>query len=722
MNRTYLTKSEQVFLFALVFIVLQEWLKPVMQLTGTGYFGLFSVFMALCLVLSLFELPFTVTFPVKLAYILWAINRIYNDGIYSFFGFYQHELSQNIEAIRFSEWGYVTNGLRTFLFFLLIWMLVYLIHHWITVRMSIFYFLVMTVFFIATLDTFTDYDGKNAIIKVLLVGLVMTSMLFIKRFILKRNIFIDFHSVSIMILPVVVLVALFGILAYNLPKSAPQWPDPIAFVKNGGITNGEGGLSFSGGTKKVGYGDNDEKLGGSFVADDTIVFQVETEVRQYWRVESKDTYTSKGWINSVKNPDERVVEDGENIEFSIPPSDEGEAKIAKVTNLSNHMFFLQPYGVTSYGTNGQRMTFNPLTEKVRLFQASAPIAEYVAVYSEPIYYYDELKKIPVVHQENMDNYLQLPDTLPERVRNLAEEITANFSTAYDKAKAIESYFSGNGFSYETKNVAVPGRDEDYVDQFLFDTKVGYCDNFSSAMVVMLRSVDIPARWVKGFVTGDFVEQNDDGSMLYNITNNEAHSWVEAYIDGVGWVPFEPTIGYTNPINLSFEALPDEYEEEQPELKEEQKEEEQEELEQPSTSDEQQNSQEEKWNFSWSMMKIPAIVLGLLLVASSIVLWFTRKKWLPKYYIRQYRKKAPSEEKYVTAYDRLLKQLADYGLERSKEQTLSSYAKVVDEHFGTDHMSRLTEVYERLIYSKNIDSAEFEEMFESWEYLINHATS
>ena len=93
--------------------------------------------------------------------------------------------------------------------------------------------------------------------------------------------------------------------------------------------------------------------------------------------------------------------------------------------------------------------------------------------------------------------------------------------------------------------------EDYVDQFLFDTKRGYCDNFSTSMVVMLRSIDIPARWVKGFAPGEY-RLNDEGERVYQITNNEAHSWVEAYIPGIGWMPFEPTIGFSNLTDIDYD--------------------------------------------------------------------------------------------------------------------------------------------------------------------------
>ena len=125
----------------------------------------------------------------------------------------------------------------------------------------------------------------------------------------------------------------------------------------------------------------------------------------------------------------------------------------------------------------------------------------------------------------------------EKNEEKKQEITGGRESVYEKARAIESYFRRNGFRYETKDVAVPSEKQDYVDQFLFETKIGYCDNFSTSMVVMLRSVGISARWVKGFASGTEIERTDDGMRTYEITNNDAHSWVEAYINGIGWANY-----------------------------------------------------------------------------------------------------------------------------------------------------------------------------------------
>ena len=134
---------------------------------------------------------------------------------------------------------------------------------------------------------------------------------------------------------------------------------------------------------------------------------------------------------------------------------------------------------------------------------------------------------------------------------MAREITAGADNPYDKARAVEQFLqTGGDFRYETRDVPVPEENQDFVDQFLFDTKRGYCNHFSSAMVVLLRAADVPARWVKGFAPGE-TEWEDD---RYRVTvrNADAHSWVEVYFNGIGWIPFEPTPGFTNPTPIERE--------------------------------------------------------------------------------------------------------------------------------------------------------------------------
>lgn len=134
--------------------------------------------------------------------------------------------------------------------------------------------------------------------------------------------------------------------------------------------------------------------------------------------------------------------------------------------------------------------------------------------------------------------LQLPGTLPQRVRDLAAEIVGTSASRYDAVQAVRSYLQTNArYSLDTR---MPARGTDFVDDFLFVTRAGYCNHFSTAMVVLLRAEGIPARWVKGYAPGE-ADPQVPGRVV--VTQGDAHSWVEVYFPGVGWIPFEATPGF-----------------------------------------------------------------------------------------------------------------------------------------------------------------------------------
>ena len=136
-------------------------------------------------------------------------------------------------------------------------------------------------------------------------------------------------------------------------------------------------------------------------------------------------------------------------------------------------------------------------------------------------------------REIRERYLQLPGSVTPRVRALAEQITANAPTPFDKGAAIEEYL--RHLTYE-EQVPVPPPGQDGVDFFLFDSRRGYCDYFASAMVVLARSAGLPARLVSGFQPGDW--DNEEGA--YVVRELNAHSWVEVFFPEYGWQEFEPS--------------------------------------------------------------------------------------------------------------------------------------------------------------------------------------
>jgi len=137
-----------------------------------------------------------------------------------------------------------------------------------------------------------------------------------------------------------------------------------------------------------------------------------------------------------------------------------------------------------------------------------------------------------------EKYVQLPQELPDRVKQLAIKITADYDNNYDKLKALETYLKK--YTYSLKTDKVP-EGQDFVDFFLFDGQKGYCTSFATAMAVMGRCIGVPTRYVEGF-SAQMNEMNKD---KYIIRSNRAHAWAEAYIKGVGWIPFEATAPYSD---------------------------------------------------------------------------------------------------------------------------------------------------------------------------------
>ncbi|HET9659027.1 MAG TPA: transglutaminase-like domain-containing protein [Thermomicrobiales bacterium] len=135
-----------------------------------------------------------------------------------------------------------------------------------------------------------------------------------------------------------------------------------------------------------------------------------------------------------------------------------------------------------------------------------------------------------------DTYLQLPGTVTQETRDLANQIVqqAGAVTPYDQAVAIQNYLRTN-FTYQIDAGGAPdGRD--IVDYFLFDSQVGRCDHYASSMAVMLRMLGVPTRIVTGLAPVSY----DSEMSGYVYRGRNAHAWAEVYFPGFGWVPFEPT--------------------------------------------------------------------------------------------------------------------------------------------------------------------------------------
>jgi len=133
-----------------------------------------------------------------------------------------------------------------------------------------------------------------------------------------------------------------------------------------------------------------------------------------------------------------------------------------------------------------------------------------------------------------EGYLQLPGSVPERVRTLANRLTAGLTNDYDRARAIQDYL--RTFPYD-EQIAAPPAGEDGVDYLLFVAQRGYCDYFASALAVMLRAINVPSRVIAGYVLHEAA-----GDGRYQIRERDAHAWTEVFFSGYGWLRFDATPG------------------------------------------------------------------------------------------------------------------------------------------------------------------------------------
>lgn len=157
-----------------------------------------------------------------------------------------------------------------------------------------------------------------------------------------------------------------------------------------------------------------------------------------------------------------------------------------------------------------------------------------------------------------ETYLQGTNYLSPEARNVAEGVIrqTGASTPYDIAKAIETYLRTTIPYSET--IPAPAFGQDPIDYFLFDIQRGYCTYYATTMVMMLRAQGIPARMSSGFAQGEF-----QGANRFLVKENDAHTWVEVYFPGYGWVNFEPTAD-ESPVDRPGDPQFDDFDLETPE--------------------------------------------------------------------------------------------------------------------------------------------------------------
>jgi transglutaminase-like putative cysteine protease len=200
--------------------------------------------------------------------------------------------------------------------------------------------------------------------------------------------------------------------------------------------------------------------------------------------------------------------------------------------MGSNLFFLA--GAPRTLTGPYRYVAQDATGSVFDLDAAHPVGVYDADSDLAVPTLQELRSAPMNYPNDIRQAdLQVPPALDARIAELARRVTARAANEYDKAQAIERYLTSQ-YQY---TLQLPAKaPDDPLANFLFERKRGHCEYFASSMAVMLRVLGVPARVVNGFRTTEF----NDLTSTYVIRASSAHSWVEVYFAGYGWVTFDPT--------------------------------------------------------------------------------------------------------------------------------------------------------------------------------------
>lgn len=285
---------------------------------------------------------------------------------------------------------------------------------------------------------------------------------------------------------------------------------------------------------------------------------------RYWRATIYDQYTGFSW----RNNDTQTSGFGPNQALSLPQFEMRAPVTQTYTLYRDQSSLLYAMSLPASIDRSARVNFRALDGE-QISQAGAPVwTDHGEPWVEEITYIrssarlsagESYSAVSLASQATVEQlaaagndyptwvterYLKLPVVITARTRQLARELTEPYDNAFDKARAIETYLRQE-LKYNEK-MAAPPSDRERVDYVLFEGTEAYCDYYASAMIVMLRSLGIPARFAVGYAQGSY--NPDLGA--YQVVNADAHSWVEVFFPRYGWIEFEPTAAQPGIVRLS----------------------------------------------------------------------------------------------------------------------------------------------------------------------------
>jgi transglutaminase-like putative cysteine protease len=265
---------------------------------------------------------------------------------------------------------------------------------------------------------------------------------------------------------------------------------------------------------------------GSISLSSAVRFTVESPREAYWRTGAYDRYTGDGWVRTGSTLEYRG-------EMASPPGEDRavEQEVTVESELDAMPAAWKPVRVSDDVADRTSVTSLGGFQPTRAF---TPGDSYTVRSRQPEASPGRLQRAGDDYPRQVESrYTNLPASTPDRVATRTRQIQdgAGAETAYETARAVESYLERE----KAYSLDVERPEGDIADGFLFEMDRGYCTYYATTMVTMLRTQNIPARFVVGYTTGEQV-----GNDEYQVRGLDSHAWVEVYFPDVGWVQFDPT--------------------------------------------------------------------------------------------------------------------------------------------------------------------------------------
>lgn len=459
---------------------------------------------------------------------------------------------------------------------------------------------------------------------------------------------------------------------------------------------------------ETGFPSSHDRLGGPVNISDGLVLEVSSSMPLRLRGSLLNEYVSTGWRDTivdtryrfsdlawdrirqnVYNFNEKIWDDlsGDELNEIFP---EVETIISHVGIETSAIFHpLQPYDIrvtkgdyTPYfNTKGETFATREIhageyyTLKSRVPIISHPrLVQYLMGEAPSLDWSQDLPEYLAANPSYgekllaiQEHYMRIPDSVPQRVLDLTDELVRDKKTSYEKILAIQDYLQ-TSFTYTLKPPYTP-ISRDFVDYFLFDLEEGYCTYFASAMAVMGRAAGLPTRYVEGFIMPTL--PNPRG--IYEVKKLNGHAWVEVYFPQVGWLPFDPTPPGALRESTGQQVVSDSYINDPYWEWEEEMDEEVQDIYIPDLS----NIDNQGSSVSREVLMM-RIALFALLIIVGLTLMFTAGLSLRYKLYWKGIKKLPLQEQFHILYKEILWILKLYGSPIKQGETPYSYARRVDE--------------------------------------------